>query len=158
MRKKHKKTFSRSITGVLSQVSKDQGWEKKLDMHSVFMNWENLVGETIAKCASPCKIVKNVLWVEVDNSSWMQQLQFDKVALLDKLNSSLRFSRFADIKFLLPSKPDEIKKRKGQTLRFISPDSNELADFERQVSSITDEKSREALIRLWYLSKACIRE
>ncbi len=158
MRKRQKKSVPRSLPGLLSRVAQDQGWEKKLDMHSVFMNWENLAGETFATCSRPCKIVKNVLWVEVDNSAWMQQIQFEKVALLEKINSSLRLSRLSGIKFLLPHKGDKKVKKDERVLRFVSPDSRELADFERQAGVIGDERSREALVRLWYLSKACKRE
>ncbi len=158
MRKRKKDSFHRSVSGLLSHVAKDRGWEIKLDMHSVFLNWENLAGETYASCSRPCKIVKNVLWIEVDNSSWMQQMQYDKIAFLERLNASLKLSRFSDIKFLLPEKVDDGVRKKEPKIRFESPNREELKEFEQQAGIIEDEKSRDALIRLWYLSKACKKE
>ncbi len=158
MRKKQKNPFQKTVSGVLSHVVKDRGWEQKLDAHSVFLNWGKLVGDEVATCCQPHKIVNNVLWVEVENSSWMQQLQFEKIALLERLNSSLRLSRIGDIKFILPEKAKKVGKKAESKIRFKAPDPEELKEFEQQASLVEDEKSREALVRLWYLSKACIKE
>lgn len=155
---KREKGYYKKVSGVLSGVVIHQGWEKKLDMHSVFLKWEKLVGDNLADCTRPYKIVNNVLWVEVSTSSWMQQLQFEKITLLETLNQSLRLSSFSDIKFVLPEKTEKEAKEDKQKLRFVAPDNQELQEFEQQVSLIKDVESREALVRLWYLSKACRKD
>ncbi len=153
-----KKSYQGVVTNALSRVIHDQGWDQQLDMHSVFLVWEELVGETLASCTRPIKIVKGTLWVEVDTSSWMQQIQFEKVTLLEKINDSLKISRIRDLRFLLPEKLHVERKLPETQLRFLSPDGEELKKFQEQTAGIDDEKSREALVRLWYLSHACKRE
>jgi hypothetical protein len=155
---KRDKSYYKKISGVLSGVVNHQGWDRKLDMHSVFLKWEELVGDTLAECTRPHKIVNNVLWIEVETSSWMQQLQFEKIPLLEKLNDSLYLSTFNDIKFILPEKKEKKVERDEPKIRFVAPDDEELKAFEDQVSLIEDVESREALVRLWYLSKACRKE
>lgn len=145
------------LAAILPGVLKDRGWEARLEMHSIFPNWEKVVDATTATCAQPLKIVKGTLWIEVENSAWMQQLQYQKVMLLRTINGSLKNSKIEDIRFVLPR-----ENRKGKTeepaVRFVAPPPEELQRFEEQTSFIEDEASREALVRLWYLSKACKRE
>lgn len=149
---------NRTVSGVLPDVVRHKGWDVKLDMHSFFPVWDKVVGEEVAGCSRPLKIVRNVLWLEVENSTWMQQLQFEKSRMLDDINATLKISRIKDIKFLLPRRCEEPPVRKQPEIVFVPPDPEELRKFEEQVGVIEDEAIREALIRLWYLSKACKRK
>jgi hypothetical protein len=89
----------------------------------------------------------------VDNSAWMQQLQFSKVALLDALNEFLRVSYFSDIRFLVKNGPDrESGDKKKPPLR-TPPSAAEIERFEKQVAFIEDDTVREALTRYWYVSR-----
>jgi len=62
------------------------------------------------------------------------------------------------LRFVLAEKENNEKAKKKPTLRFVQPPADEIAAFERQVASIPDKDSREALVRFWYLSKACRKE
>jgi hypothetical protein len=149
-----------SLAVVLPGLVRDKGWEKKLNLYSLFLHWEKIVDDITAQHARPLKIVRDVFWVEVDNSSWIHQLQFQKIHLLESLNAHLSLSYLKDIKFTLAQNLESslIEKEKKPKIRFVPVDPDELKDFEHLVSLISDQKSREALIRLWYLSKACRRE
>ncbi|THB79533.1 MAG: DUF721 domain-containing protein [Desulfobulbaceae bacterium] len=158
MMRKAKKTLPkgvRKINTTVPTVLKDKGWEQKFDQHRVFVEWENLVDADFASHARPLKVVKNVLWLEVENSAWMQQFQFQKMVLLDSLNKFLKISHFSDIKFVLGDFSPKDKQTKEPKISFIRPPEDEVAAFTNQVSSIADERVRESLIRLWYLSRAC---
>lgn len=148
----------RKVAGILPDILSHHGWHKKLEMHSFFPQWEKIVGETVAECSKPKKIVKDVLWVEVSNSAWMQQLQFEKFQILEDINATLRHSRIRDIKFTLPQEKDEKQKIGIPPLLFSTPDPDKLSRFEKQAEVIQDDAARKALIRLWYLSQACRRE
>lgn len=143
------------ISKVLPTLMREKGWEKQLDFHSIFPRWQELVGEDVSEHATPLKIVRGVLWLEVENSSWLQQLQYQKMELLDILNQSLRLTRFSDIKMILPVGKKEVKKSTGQSVSFVRPDEKKVAAFEQQVSCIADEKCRDALMQFWYLAQAC---
>ncbi len=143
------------VAGVLPGLMREKGWEKQLDLHSIFPRWQELVGADISDHAQPLKIVRGTLWLEVENSSWLQHLQYQKIELLDILNQSFRLSRLSDIKMVLPVGKKGSAKVHGPSVSFVKPDKNKIAAFEQQVSCIADEKCREALMQFWYLSKAC---
>lgn len=153
MAKKRKKHDQ--VADVLPEVTRHQGWDVKLDLHSFFPKWEKIVGEDVADCSKPLKIVKETLWLEVENSTWMQQLQFEKLRILEAINATLKLSRIRDIRFVLPHDIEKQKQESGPSIRYVPPDSAELEKFEQQVSIIEDEASRQALVRLWYLAKSC---
>ncbi len=139
----------------LPEIMRDKGWERKLDQHRVFIDWQSLVDETTAAHSRPLKVVKDVLWLEVENSSWMQQLQYQKFFLLQTLNEYLKISRFSDIRFVVEEKKKEAVVKKEKSIRFVPPSTADVERFKEQISFIEDEQIRESLMRLWYLSQAC---
>lgn len=141
---------------LLPQVTIQRGWEEQLDLHSIFLRWDDLVESDVAEHCQPLKIIKSVLWVEVENSAWLQQLQYQTVPLLDILNNSLRLSRLKGLRFCLAEKNSE-KKKSEAVLRYIQPSSQDIEAFEQQAGTIADKDSRDALVRFWYLSQACIK-
>jgi hypothetical protein len=154
-----KKNKKYDIAGVLPAILRDNGWERQIDLHSIFPNWRKLVGDEVFEHARPLKIEREVLWIEVENSSWMQHFQYQKVELLDNLNRFLRLSTLRDIKMVLPK--DEVWQKPAKPapkVRFVRPSAEKVAAFQRQVACIADEKCREALMQFWYLAEACQRE
>lgn len=152
-----KKTKKNNLAEILPAISRDNGWEKQLDLHAIFPNWEKLVGGEIAEHTQPLKIERGVLWIEVDNSSWLQQLQYEKLGLLDNLNNFLQLTTLKDIKMILPKGEWRAAKPPAK-VTFVRPDAKKVAEFERQVACIADEKCREALMQFWYLAEACKRD
>lgn len=150
------------ISRLLPDLMQDKGWEKQLDLHSIFPRWRELVGEEVDTHAQPLKIEKDVLWLEVENSSWLQQLQYQKLELLDTLNGCFRLSRLRDIKMVLPKgsvgKTSKSDQQPVPIIEFVKPNDEEVAAFQRQVECIADEKCREALMQFWYLAQACKRK
>jgi len=139
----------------LPGIMRDKGWEYKLDQHRVFIDWPGLVDEETGAHATPLKVVKDVLWLEVENSSWMQQLQYQKYYLLETLNGYLKRAHFSDIRFVVASEKKKAVQKKEPKIRFVPPSPAEVERFKQQITSIEDEQIRESLMRLWYLSQAC---
>lgn len=154
----YKRKQPTNLTGTLPEIMRDKGWELKLDQHRVFVDWERLVDKEIASRARPLKVVRDVLWLEVENSAWMQQLQFRKIELLETMNEYLQLARFSDLRFCVEEKKKTVRKEKKHRVRFVPPPSEQIEKFEKQVSFIEDQKTRDALIRFWYLSQSCQRE
>ena len=145
------------MAAILSGVMRDRGWQAQLELHSIFLRWAELVDEEVALHAQPLKIVKGVLWVEVENSAWLQQFGYQKVHILRQLNSVLAGQKLSGLRFVLPQL-DGRKKEEQQQLRFSAPPQEEVRHFEEQAAFIEDKAAREALIRFWYLSQACVRD
>ncbi len=146
------------LADMLPHLIRDRGWEVQLDLHSIFQDWQKIVDPETGEHCRPLKISRGVLWLEVDNSAWLQQLRFQKHYLLDTINASLRKSTLQDIKLSLPEGRTVKEPEREPALRFIPPPAAEVAAFERQIAFIADEQCREALLRFWYLAHACKRE
>jgi hypothetical protein len=157
-----KKSKQNKISRLIPSLLQDKGWEIQLDLHSIFPRWKELVGEEMAEYAQPLKIDRGVLWVEVANSSWLQQLQYEKLELLDILNSCFRLSSLRDIKMVLPkgrtAKTEISVDESAPVIKFVKPSEEKIAAFQQQVECIADEKCREALMQFWYLAQACKRK
>lgn len=65
----------------------------------ILSGWKDLVGQEVAEHAKPLKMAKGVLFVEVDSSSWLHQLNtFAKPVLLNTLKQ--RWPWIREIKFV----------------------------------------------------------
>ena len=62
----------------------------RLDEYGVWPIWNDVVGKTIALNAQPEKIRNGTLFVKVSSPVWMQQLQFMKELIVEKLNQRLK--------------------------------------------------------------------
>ncbi len=157
MQGNRKNDKKRSMAMIMPGVLRDRGWEAQIELHSIFPKWKKVVDETTAEHTEPLKIVKGTLWVEVENSAWLQQFQFQKVFLLKSINSHLKNVQIKDIRFVLPQqeKKEEVEEPK---VRFVAPPPDLVKKFEDQASFIEDDETRESLIRFWYLAKACVRK
>lgn len=142
---------------ILPGLLRDRGWETQLELHSIFPNWRRVVQDDAGKYAVPLKIVKGTLWLEVENSAWLQQFQFQKISLLDSINGFLKNSSIRDIRFVLPSGKEK-QDAPREKVQFKAPARDEVKQFEEQVAFIEDKDIRDSLVQLWYLSKACVRE
>jgi hypothetical protein len=152
-----KQTVSDPVADILPQLTREMGWEKQLDLHSIFVSWNGLVGEEWRAHSRPLKIERGVLWLEVENSSWMQQFQYDKGELMVLLNRSLKLSRLKDIKMMLVMDQQQAREEEQGKVAFRQLTSEQLAAIESQAACIIDEKCREALIRFHYLAEVCRR-
>jgi len=146
------------LENLLPQLSQQRGWEEQLDLHSIFVRWHELVDSEMAEHCQPLKIVKKVLWLEVENSAWLQQLQFQTVLLLDILNKSLRLSKLKGLRFCVAEKERCKEEKNEPSLRYVQPPARDIAAFKQQAGSISDKDARDALVRFWYLSRACRKE
>ena len=154
----NKERKQQAIADMLPHLIRDQGWEVQLDQHSIFLNWQKIVDLETGQHCLPLKISKGVLWIEVENSAWLQQLQYQKQGILETVNASLRKSTLQGIKLSLPKGRTEKPPAKEPVLRFIPPAVADVAAFERQIAGIADEQCRAALLRFWYLAHACRKE
>ncbi|HID02692.1 MAG TPA: DUF721 domain-containing protein [Desulfobacterales bacterium] len=155
------KKYSNSLLelgNLLPQLSQQRGWEEQLDLHSIFVNWRELLESDITDHCQPLKIVQKVLWIEVENSAWLQQFQFQTVVLLDILNRSLRISKLKGLRFCVEEKQMQAESQSESSLKYVQPPAKDVANFERQAGVISDQEARDALVRFWYLSQACRKE
>ena len=68
--------------------------------YRIWSFWEEEVGETIARHAEPAGYHRGVLSVRVSSHTWMQELQFTKGAIRERLNARLGGELIRDIYFV----------------------------------------------------------
>jgi hypothetical protein len=73
----------------------------RLSEYGVWPVWDEVVGKTIAVNAQPEKIRNGTLFVKVTSSVWMQQLQFMKEMIAEKLNHRLNREVVKNIFFVV---------------------------------------------------------
>src|ERR1041384_5925149 len=79
-----------SVGAGLEQSVKRLDLAPRLDEYGVWPIWREVVGRTIARNAQPEKIRNGTLFVKVSSPVWMQELQFMKEMIAEKLNQRLQ--------------------------------------------------------------------
>jgi predicted nucleic acid-binding Zn ribbon protein len=90
----------RQIGDVLEGLLKKLGLQKKLQEARMVQDWPRIVGDKIARHSRPVAMKRKVLYVNVDSSVWLAELNnFFKGKILDKVNEELGEKRIRDIRF-----------------------------------------------------------
>jgi predicted nucleic acid-binding Zn ribbon protein len=82
---------------VLDDLIDRLAFRERLREHAVWNVWAEVVGPLLASRAEPVRIEDGKLFVRVANSTWMQELQFLKDELRNRLNHRLGASIVREI-------------------------------------------------------------
>jgi len=137
---------------ILDKSLKRLDLSPRLDEYGVWPIWNDIVGATIARNAQPEKIRNGTLFVKVSGATWMQELQYMKEMISQKLNQSLRREVVKNIFFFVGKLDAEAVKSKSQGSSPSSPSSPappQLEFAEEHLRSIKDPEIRRALRRLF---------
>jgi hypothetical protein len=91
------KAASDVLSGLLPQLTNSVRWRE----YQVWKIWEEVVGEALARKARPNKIQSGKLFVTVSSSVLMQELQFVKWRLRERLNQTLGEGTVKEIMFVI---------------------------------------------------------
>jgi len=97
----NKKVQIDRLGDVLGTSLKRLDLSSRLEEYGVWPIWNDIVGKTIALNAQPEKIRNGTLFVKVSSPVWMQQLQFMKEMIADRLNRRLKAERVKNIFFIV---------------------------------------------------------
>lgn len=87
------------LGAVLQQALKASRIDVDLEAYELWQQWNDVVGPAIAENTRPEAIKGKLFLVNVSSAPWMQQLQFLKPALIEKLNETLGKEVVGDIRF-----------------------------------------------------------
>lgn len=88
------------VEDILGDVLKRVDPEQQMRVYGIWKFWADEVGELIARRAQPSRFRNGVLFVTVATQSWMQELQFMKETLRERLNTRLGAELVRDIFFV----------------------------------------------------------
>ena len=89
-----------SVADVLSSLLKRVDPDQQLRAYHIWTFWREEVGELIARRAHPERVRNGILFVTVTSHSWMQELQFMKTEIRERLNARLGAELIRDIFFV----------------------------------------------------------
>jgi hypothetical protein len=138
------------IGSILENTLKGLEIDGYVRTHSIFFAWKEIVGESIAEQAQPRSIRNRILFLDVSHPTWMQQLQFLKSTLIEKINAFLGEPAIGDIRFRVgsisrPRPPSE----KAPSWENEPLDAATIKAIERQLQRIDDEETRKVLRDIW---------
>ncbi|HXG52979.1 MAG TPA: DUF721 domain-containing protein [candidate division Zixibacteria bacterium] len=89
------------VGAVLEKSLRRLDLSARLEEYGVWPIWNDTVGLTIARNAQPEKIRNGTLFVKVSSPVWMQQLQYMKEMIAEKLNQRLGAELVKNIFFVV---------------------------------------------------------
>jgi predicted nucleic acid-binding Zn ribbon protein len=133
---------------VLDQSLKRLDLAPRLDEYSVWPIWNEIVGKTIARNAQPEKIRNGTLFVKVTSPVWMQQLQFMKSMIADKLNQRIKQDIVKNIFFMVGRIDAADEEAQAQSRANQTTETSERQVDEEFLTSIDDPEIRDAFRKL----------
>jgi hypothetical protein len=134
------------IRSVLEGTLKSLEIDVPLKSYSILGAWKEIVGESVALHTQPRIIRNRILFIDVSHPTWIQQLQFLKPTLLEKINYFLGEPHIQDIRFKLgkisPAIPSPSKTPAVEDEKL---DPGTLNRIETHVRKINDEEIRKEL-------------
>ena len=129
---------------------------RRIQEQEILNCWEQAVGEGVAEKTQPVSVKNRVLQVKVVNSVWMQELQFMKELIMQKLHQQTGNNILRDLRFFIGeierSGGKERNKQKhgalmdGQSLGLTEA---EMERIDRALSGIRDAELHEILRRIY---------
>jgi len=147
------------IDTLLGEIFENRNWRQNLARNRIFDFWDEAVGEGIASHAQPKLVRGKVLWVDVTDSIWMQQLHLQKEHLREVINKripgdeeieDIRFNLVAHLKAALSA--TKIDQDPGPPPP-VPPDRRKLAEFEKLIANLGDEGARESFRTIWLVGQ-----
>jgi predicted nucleic acid-binding Zn ribbon protein len=149
MTRKRKRMFSPvAVSSLLGQIFRGKPLEKRLNEGKIWLIWDSVVGRQIAAQARPVNFRDGILTVIVGNAPWMQQLNFMKKGIIEKINGTLGEELVKEI-FLKAGRPEPLAREPLPKKRIVRP----LTDAEKEyiameTDSIGDSELRETVAHL----------
>jgi hypothetical protein len=152
MHRSRKKQETSPLAACLPGLIDAKGWRKKLDKYRIFQCWDEVMEPEVVHHVRPRRVAGSVLWLEVENSAWMQLMHYRKPELLVRINRCGH--SFSDLRFMVAERafsPDK-KTSLDEHLKPLPPE--QIERFSNMVAAIENESMRAMLTRLWLASQS----
>ena len=79
----------KQIGNILSQYLKNLGLEQSIKRHKALLLWPEIVGPAIADITKPQRVSNKILFVQVNNMTWRNELIYYKDEMIQKINTKM---------------------------------------------------------------------
>jgi hypothetical protein len=146
-RNRSKKNDLSFLGDTLSAVYATKKWKHQWRLFRLAQDWPLIVGMEVARLTSPAFFRQDVLWIYVQDSAWMQHMQFIKLDLLERVNHALAKQPISDIRWLLQPEIPQQPARHQPEPHPVAPRLER--SFRQMTESVANDACRESLQRLW---------
>jgi len=80
---------SKHIRQILETVLEETGLKERMRDNEALLHWSRAVGEKASRHTEAAHVERGTLFVDVDNTVWMHQLQMQESELRTRLNQEL---------------------------------------------------------------------
>jgi predicted nucleic acid-binding Zn ribbon protein len=84
-RKSGKGKSPKELRVALQELTESLGIRKTLRQYDVITSWEVIVGEAVARVATPVRLENGVLFVHVASAPWRAELSMRRIEILGKI-------------------------------------------------------------------------
>lgn len=90
-----------SLGEALGKFLEESGLAERIEEASVVPEWEERVGEAIARVTRPMRVSHGTLFVAVRSSAWMMELNMMRGEIMRRLNAGRERGRIEQIRFFM---------------------------------------------------------
>ncbi len=91
---------ARSIGELIKEFSRQENVSAKLRAYQVVGEWEEIVGEAIARNTEISRVENGILYVKAATAAWRNELVFMKRSIIRKIKENYPDSGIEDIFFI----------------------------------------------------------
>lgn len=99
------------LADVLSNLTRERGWDERLTAQRVFTDWAGVVGPEIAKHSQVEGFADGIVSIRTDSTAWAKELQLLAAKVVRRLNEELGHGSVLRIEVRGPQAPSW---KKGQ--------------------------------------------
>jgi len=140
-----------TVSNILDEFLKDLNLNRGKTLQCIRNSWETVIGDGIARHTYPNSLKGQSIEVIVDSPAWLQNLNFLKGMVLEKLIDY----KIQDIRFRVGKIPESEKSEVGPKKRKLSDE--EQAFIQKSVMTIEDRELRECLENLMISAMSTVR-
>ena len=151
MKRRRKGEDPSAVGDILSRYLDQSGLRPRIGEQRILDAWNELVGKAIAEVTQPVRFRNRSLQVKVTHPVWMQQLQFHKKLIIQKVNEFLGGPFLQELRFVLGERDEVNSPRMDRTRRILQRElrKEERERIAREVSGVRNGEVREALFQLF---------
>jgi predicted nucleic acid-binding Zn ribbon protein len=95
----------RGVADVLSDLTRESGWDAQLAREDVVRAWDQVAGEDTARHTRPVAFSDGTLTVQADSTAWAKQLQLMRVQILSEIVRRFPEAGVDAVRFIGPDVP-----------------------------------------------------
>lgn len=118
--------------------------KERVKEYGLWKVWDKLAGEAVSRHCQPDRLKDGILFLKVDSPVWMQQLQFMKSLILEKVNVYMKENAVKDVRFQI-GKLGQFRKAKWKPWKEVSIPQAVVVKIDNDLSSLRDPELRDII-------------